>query len=315
MALLALAGLIYVGLLSLLVIICGGTKVDSARSDDGIKVVATSFPCYDFARAIVGAENVQMLLKPGGEAHTYEPTPSDIRVIQGSDLFLYVGGDSDAWVESLLKNIDSKKTHVIKLMDLVDAKQEVAVEGMQDDKEADNERELDEHVWTSPKNAITIVKKLNKIISKIDPAGARKYDASATKYEKELEEIDADFRQIVKNGKRKEIIVGDRFPLRYFTDEYGLKYYAAFPGCSEQNEASGETIAFLEGKVKEDGVPVVLKMELSSGNIAKVIASETGAKVYEFSSAHNISQKDFDAGVTYADIMRHNEKVLKEALS
>lgn len=292
-----------------------GKSGKASRPAGSISVVATTFPGYDFARAIVGADNVKMLLKPGGEAHTYEPTPADIRTIQDSDLFIYAGGDSDVWVENLLKTIDRKRTTVIKLMDLVETKNEETVEGMEEDEGESGKPEADEHVWTSPKNAKAILQKLNATIDKIDKSDSGKYDQNAGKYEKQLDQLDADFRQIVGTAKRREIIVGDRFPLRYFVDEYGLKYYAAFPGCSEQTEASSETIAFLAKKVKEDKIPVVLKMELSKGNIATTIASETGAKVLEFNSAHNISQKDFDAGVTYADIMRRNEGVLREALN
>jgi zinc transport system substrate-binding protein len=199
-------------------------------------------------------------------------------------------------------------------MDLVKSKNEETVEGMEKNDES-SEPEVDEHVWTSPKNAISIVRKLNQTIDKIDKSGKAKYDKNADKYEKELAQIDQDFQKIVDSGKRREIVVGDRFPLRYFADEYGLKYYAAFPGCSEQTEASSETITFLTRKVKEDKIPVVLKMELSKGNIAKTIADETDAKVLEFNSAHNISQKDFDAGVTYVDIMKRNENIMREALN
>lgn len=292
-----------------------GKSGEAGHPTRSISVVATTFPGYDFARAIVGADNVKMLLKPGGEAHSFEPTPADIRAIQSSDLFIYTGGESDAWVENLLKTINRKRTTVVKLMDLVKAKNAETVEGMEEDEDKSGEPEVDEHVWTSPKNAKVIVQKLNATIDKIDKSGSAKYDQNASKYEKQLDQIDKDFRKIVDSSQRREIVVGDRFPLRYFVDEYDLKYYAAFPGCSEQTEASSETIAFLVKKVKEDKIPVVLKMELSKGNIAATIADETGAKVLEFDSAHNISQKDFDTGVTYVDIMRRNENVLREALN
>jgi len=312
-ALVIYAAILAIGV-SLLLHIAGLNDGLSGNKKSNISVVATTFPGYDFARAIVGTDNAKMLLKPGGEAHTYEPTPADIRAIQESDLFIYTGGDSDAWVENLLKTIDRKKTTIVKLMDLVKTKDEETVEGMENNDES-SEPEADEHVWTSPKNAITIMQKLNAIVDKIDKSGKSKYDQNASKYEKEIAKTDEEFRKIVDSGKRREIVVGDRFPLRYFTDEYGLKYYAAFPGCSEQTEASSETIAFLTRKVKEDKIPVVLKMELSKGNIAETIADETGSKVLEFNSAHNISQKDFDAGATYVNIMKRNENIMREALN
>ncbi len=321
--------LMCVVLLFVVVIITGCT----VKTDDGkLTIISTSFPGYDFARAItknVEDTEVKMLLKPGAEMHSYEPTPQDIKDIKNSDIFIYVGGDSDEWIEDVLKDIDANKTKIIKLMDLVDTVEEEHVEGMEEHEHEDEEvhehedeeaheheeSELDEHVWTSPVNAEEIVTKLKNEIIDIDVFNKDEYEANANSYIKELRSVDRGIRNILNNAKRKELIFGDRFPLRYFVDEYGLTYYAAFPGCSEQTEASAKTISFLINKVKEDKVPVVFHIELSTGNIAKTIAEETGAKVLEFKSAHNISQKDFDAGVTYVDIMNDNIKVLKEALN
>ena len=290
------------------------------ETQDKLTIVSTNFPGYDFARAITMDNTnvkVKMLLKPGAESHTFEPTPEDIKTIKNSDIFIYVGGDSDEWVDDILSDIDTDKTKVIKLIDLVDAKEEVTTEGMESDEEEESEEEaeLDEHVWTSPKNAIEIINKLKKEIINIDNDEKSNLESNANDYVNKLNDLDTEFKSIVKTAKRKEIIVGDRFPLRYFADEYGLSYYAAFPGCSEQTEASAKTISFLANKVKEDKTPVVLKIELSSGNIANTIAKETNTKVLEFNSAHNISQSDFDAGTTYVDIMTKNAEVLKEALN
>ncbi len=286
------------------------------ETQDKLTIVSTNFPGYDFARAITMDNTnvkVKMLLKPGAESHTFEPTPEDIKTIKNSDIFIYVGGDSDEWVDDILNDIDTDKTKIIKLIDLVDAKEEVTTEGMESDEK--EESELDEHVWTSPKNAIEIINKLKKEIINIDNDEKSNLESNANHYVNELNDLDTEFKSIVKTAKRKEIIVGDRFPLRYFADEYGLSYYAAFSGCSEQTEASAKTISFLANKVKEDKIPVVLKIELSSGNIANTIAKETNTKVLEFNSAHNISQSDFDAGITYVDIMKKNAEVLKEALN
>ena len=290
------------------------------ETQDKLTIVSTNFPGYDFARAITMDNTnikVKMLLKPGAESHTFEPTPEDIKTIKNSDIFISVGGDSDEWVDDILSDIDTDKTKIIKLIDLVDAKEEVTTEGMESDEkeESEEEAELDEHVWTSPKNAIEIINKLKKEIINIDSDEKSNLESNANNYVNKLNDLDTEFKSIVKTAKRKEIIVGDRFPLRYFADEYGLSYYAAFPGCSEQTEASAKTISFLANKVKEDKIPVVLKIELSSGNIANTIAKETNTKVLEFNSAHNISQSDFDAGTTYVDIMTKNAEVLKEALN
>ena len=289
------------------------------KTTDKINIISTSFPGYDFARAITKDSkniNVSMLLKPGAEMHDFEPTPNDIKNIKNADMFIYVGGDSDEWIKKVLKDIDTKKVKVIKLMDLVDLQEEELIEGMEDDEEKEEEEiEYDEHIWTSPVNAISIINSLKEEITKIDKKQDNLYQTNADSYINELKNIDSEIKEVVKNATRKEIIFGDRFPLRYFTNEYGLTYYAAFPGCSEQTEASAKTIAFLINKVKEDKVPVVFHIELSNGKIADTIAKETGTKVLEFNSAHNISQKDFDAGVTYVDIMNNNIKVLKEALN
>ena len=290
------------------------------ETQDKLTIVSTNFPGYDFARAITMDNTnvkVKMLLKPGAESHTFEPTPEDIKTIKNSDIFIYVGGDSDEWVDDILSDVDTDKTKIIKLIDLVDAKEEFTTEGMESDEEEESEEEteLDEHVWTSPKNAIEIINKLKKEVINIDSDEKSNLESNANNYVNKLNDLDTEFKSIVKTAKRKEIIVGDRFPLRYFADEYGLSYYAAFPGCSEQTEASAKTISFLANKVKEDKIPVVLKIELSSGNIANTIAKETNTKVLEFNSAHNISQSDFDAGTTYVDIMTKNAEVLKEALN
>lgn len=310
--------------------IVGLTGCNKNKTQAKLTIISTSFPGYDFTRVVTKDSKdveVKMLLKPGAEMHDFEPTPQDIKNIKNSDIFIYVGGDSDEWIEDVLDDIDTDKTKVIKLMDLVNVVEEEHVEGMEehhhdeeeDEHEHHNEEEedieYDEHVWTSPVNAITITNKLKDEIVKLDKDNKELYEKNASDYVSELTNIDTEIKNVVKNAKRKEIIFGDRFPLRYFVDEYGLSYYAAFPGCSEQTEASAKTISFLIDKVKADKVPVVFHIELSNGKIANTIAKETGAKVLEFKTAHNISQKDFDAGVTYVDIMKDNIKVLKEALN
>ena len=315
--------LFFVAIVFSIVCLAGCNK--NKDDENKLTIVTTNFPSYDFARAVVKDNKdveLKMLLKPGAESHDFEPTPQDITDIKNSDLFIYTGGESDEWISDILDDIDTDKTKVIKMMDLVDVKEEEIVEGMEDEEHEEEEEhhdeeevEYDEHVWTSPVNAIKIVNALRDEVVSIDNDNKKVYEDSAKEYTDKLEKIDNEFKDIVKNAKRKEIIFGDRFPLRYFVDEYNLKYYAAFPGCSAQTEASAKTISYLVDKVKEDKIPVVFHIELSNGKIAEAISKETGAKVLEFNTAHNISQKDFDAGVTYVDIMEENTKVLKEALN
>ena len=310
-------------------------------------VVSTSFPGYDFARAVTKNTNIstKMLVKPGAETHTYEPTPQDIIDIKNADMFIYVGGDSDTWVEKILKDVDTKKTHVVKLVDLVSTVEEEIVEGMEDEDEHDHDHdhdhdhkhdhdhdhhhdheshahkhdheeeeeglEIDEHVWTSPKNAMEIVKKIAKVASEIDAAEKNKIDDNAEKYVAEIAQVDKDLHQAI-DGKISEIVVADRFPFRYFADEFGLKYAAAFSGCSEQTEASAKTISFLINKVKQDKVKKIYKIELSNGKIAETVSKDTGAEVLELHSAHNVTADDFSKGVTYVDLMKRNLSVLNK---
>ena len=309
-------------------------------------VVSTSFPGYDFARAVTKNTNIsaKMLVKPGAETHTYEPTPQDIIDIKNADMFIYVGGDSDTWVEKILKDVDTKKTHVVKLVDLVSTVNEEIVEGMEDEDEHDHEHdhdhdhdhddydhdhdhnhdhkhdhdghdhddhdeeegaEIDEHVWTSPKKAMEIVKKIAEVASEIDTDEKTKINDNAEKYVAEIAQVDKDLHQAI-DGKISEIVVADRFPFRYFADEFGLKYAAAFSGCSEQTEASAKTISFLINKVKQEKIKKIYKIELSNGKIAETVSKDTGAEVLELHSAHNVTAEDFSKGVTYVDLMKRN---------
>jgi len=297
--------------LGMCLLLLSGCKSNKSNS---LVIVTTNFVGYDFARAVVGDEDVEikMLLKPGMDAHQYEPTPKDIKSINDADIFIYVGGESEEWVSDILEDLDSDETKVIKMMDSVNLKEEEIKEGM---KEEEEETEYDEHVWTSPKNAILIVKEIEDKLSSIDEDNEEAYEENAENYISKLNKIDEEIREVVSNSKRKVLIFGDRFPLRYFVDEYGLDYYAAFPGCSSDTEASAKTISFLIDKVKKEKVPAVLKIELSSGKIADTIASETGVSVKTFYAVHNVSADEFKDGKTYIDYMNENIKVLREVLN
>ena len=324
---------------------CSSDKKEE-NSSKKIKVVATIFPVYDFLREIGGDKiDLTMLMTPGAETHSYEPTPKDMKTVSNADFFAYVGGDSDEWVDKILDGNKNDKMKVVTLMDCVKTVDEEHVEGMEEehdhdhdedvdgkddsdkDKDAHDEHdehdhnhdgdepEQDEHVWTSPKNAIEIVKKLTSELSKVDPVNANYYKENSKNYIKKLENLDKKFEDVVKNGKRKEIIFGDRFPFRYFVDRYGLKYYAAFPGCSTDTEASASTVAFLTNKVKEDKIPVIFHIELSNNKIAKSIAEATGAKMLQLNAVHNVTKEDFEKGETYLSLMEKNLKPLEEALN
>ncbi|MBR3324226.1 zinc ABC transporter substrate-binding protein [Candidatus Saccharibacteria bacterium] len=274
-----------------------------SRENKHYTVVASNFASYDFARAVTGdATEVKMLLKPGAEAHDFEPTPEDIIDIKNADLFVYVGGESEEWVEKILESNNISPDKTLKLMDEVDLIEE------------EGEMEYDEHIWTSPKNATILVQKIANKLTKINPQKTDKYTDNANRYIERLNRIDEGFRNIVSKADKDELIFGDRFPFLYFIREYGLKYAAAFPGCSEQTEADAATIARLIDRAKATNAKVILKIELTSDKIAKTIAEATGATVMEFSAVHNVSKGDFENGVTYADLMERNIKVLEEAL-
>lgn len=288
-----------------------------------IKVVTTIFPPYDFTRAVAGDFiDLTLLLPPGSESHSYEPSPQDIIKIQECDLFIYGGGESDAWIDSILESIDTSTIKIVSMMDLVSAKEEELKEGMQEPEdehdhsdETEEEPEYDEHVWTSPINAIAITKAISAELCALDAENAEVYQKNTDSYVAEIQKVDASFRSVVKNSAHKTMIFGDRFPFRYFADEYGLDYYAAFPGCSADTEASAQTVAFLIDKVKAEQIPVVFHIEFSNEKLTDSICESTGAEKRLFHSCHNVTKDELDSGITYVDLMEQNVQTLEEALS
>lgn len=493
---------------------CAGSSNPAGGSESGkISVVATIFPQYDFVRQIAGDHaELTMLLPPGSESHSYEPTPQDIISIQNCDMFIYVGGESDTWIDDILESMDTSKMEIVSLMDLVDTVEEEIVEGMEDDhdhshdgeiheediedrplsdfegswqsvlpyfedgtldeyiaataeknettpgeekagflekratdymtiditddgltvhtdtgsasgsyayaeyrpvrnedgeitsvwyiyqlsgpaegmpayiafsdheikarahdddhgddhdEDHDHEDELahfhirygndgidalmdvknwaptyypagasaeeikdalaghdhsheaeyDEHVWTSPKNAMTIVQALSDKLCALDSANSAAYEQNTAAYLEKLGGLDSAFRSVVEEGSRKTLVFGDRFPFRYFVDAYDLAYFAAFPGCSTETEASAATVAFLIDKVKDEQIPVVFHIELSNEKMADTICEFTGAEKRLLHSCHNITKAEFESGVTYLDLMTQNVETLREALN
>ncbi|MDR1323368.1 MAG: metal ABC transporter substrate-binding protein [Candidatus Margulisbacteria bacterium] len=292
----------------------------AAKSDGKINIVTTIFPQYDFARQVASDHaNITMLLKPGAESHSYEPSPQDILKIKNSAIFIYTGGESDEWVKKILASLDTSQMKTIALLDCVPAVEEELVEGMQEEEEEhehehEDEPAYDEHVWTSPRNAKLIVQKIADTLCAVDTPNAAVYRQNAKNYAAELDKLDADFRALLDGAKRKTLIFGDRFPFRYFADAYGLKYFAAFPGCSTETEASPATIRFLIDKTRQEKIPVVFHIELSNQKMAKTIAEAAGAQVRQLHAAHNLTRGDFQRGLGYTDFLRQNLAVLKEAL-
>ncbi len=302
-------------LLAMLCALLSGCGAQSEPEGEGISVVATVFAPYDFARQLVGERGeVTLLLPPGSEAHSYEPSPKDIIEIQNCDLFIYVGGVSDAWVSDVLESVGGE-VRTVTLMDCVELLEEEHVEGMEvDEDEHEGEIEYDEHVWTSPRNAELICEKIAAALCEVDPEGAEEYGTALESYCAQLDELDAAFTEVVENGVRDTVVFGDRFPLLYFAKAYGLNYYAAWPGCADEAEPSAATVTFLIDKVKAEGIPVVFHIELSNEDMADTLCSEPAGRKRRVSACHNVTRAQFDAGVTYLELMWQNVDALREAL-
>ena len=310
---------IITGLLA--VLLCGTLTAcgsNSIANDGKITVVATNFALYDFARAVCGdACDVRMLLSPGSESHDFEATLGDIALLAETDVFVYVGGESEEWVPDVLEAAGASDVVQVRAIDLVETyitagtESDSAQEHSEDD---GHHHETDEHVWTSIPNAITIMDAIQQGVLRV--AEGFEFDRDARNaYVAELLDIDADIRRTVEASAQDTVIFADRFPFRYFTEEYGLNYCAAFDGCSSAVEPTLSTINSVIGRVEETGSTAVFSIEFSDRKTAEAVAAETGAEILEFHSAHNVSKEDFEAGITYADIMRKNAENLKIALN
>ena len=291
------------------------------------KIVTTIFPEYDWVKEIAGDKakdsEITMLLGNGVDLHSYQPSIQDIAKISTADIFIYVGGESDDWVEDALKNAKNKNMKVINLMEVLGdkVKEEEIIEGMQaEEEEAEEEEEeleYDEHVWLSVRNVKLLCSEICNALCEKDAKNAAAYKANYTAYAAKLDKLDSDFSAAVKNGKTNTLLFGDRFPFRYFVDDYDLKYYAAFVGCSAETEASFETIVFLAGKVDELKLNNVCQIESGNGKIARTIIQSSknkNAKVLTFDSLQSTTSKDVKKGATYLSLMQKNLEVLKEAL-
>ncbi|WP_334100216.1 metal ABC transporter substrate-binding protein [Anaerotignum faecicola] len=307
---------------------CG--KQNDTNQTDKLSIVTTIFPEYDWVREILGdkADNAEitMLLDNGVDLHSYQPTADDIVKISDCDLFIYVGGESDEWVEDALRNAANGNMKVINLLEVLgdSVKTEEIVEGMQEEEhehedaeEHEHEEEVDEHVWLSLKNAKMLVRVISKALQELDPNNKDIYAANADAYVKKLSALDAEYQTAVDAASNKTILFGDRFPFRYLVDDYGLRYYAAFVGCSTETEAGFETISFLAKRVDELKLPCVLTIEGAQHKIAETIVRNTTAKnqrVLTMDSMQSTTSKDVKNGTTYLSVMEKNLSVLKEVL-
>lgn len=305
---------------------CG---TESARNQKPT-IVTTVYAVYDMAKQLTAdfssAPEVKLLLTPGGESHSYEPSPADVAAIQSCDLFLYVGGASETWAEKLISTSRQTKENV-RLFDAVTPLTEETVEGMQahdhdddedehdhDEDEHDHDHDFDEHIWTSPLNADAMLKTISDAVVKQYPAEKVHTEAAYDKLHAAFTELDTKAKTIQKNQKTDTLIFADRFPFRYLTSAYGWKYYAAFAGCSSDNDASAATLSFLISKVRESDIKTVFYLENSTQKVSDAVCRATGAQAVMLQSGNNVSAEDFKANVHYQDIMRENLDAIGAAL-
>lgn len=315
-------------------------KKDKGDNTKGkLKIVTTIFPEYDITRAIAKDKvDLELMIKPGVDVHSFTPTPQDIKTVQNSNIFVYGGTEHDKWVENLTKSIDMKNKKVVKLVDGIQQLEEESVDGMKhehhhDDKKEDEhnhnhkhekedehnhkgeEKELDPHYWTSPKNAIQMVKTITNALVEKDPDNAEFYKENAENYIKQLEGVDKELHDVVDNAKIKKVVIADRFPFRYLFKDLGLEYRALFSGCSVESTASAGQIKKMVDYVKENKISVVYHIEMGKGELAETVAKNSGAKVKLLHSIHTVTKEDFDKGITYIDLMKQNVEALKEGLN
>ena len=325
---------IIVSMVMILVIVnmTGCAKFSDMPGADGkLSIVCTTFPQYDWVRNIIkGKEDVfdvTLIMDNGADLHNYQPTTEDMIVIGASDIFVYVGGESDFWIDDALREASNKDMKIVNLMDILgdNLYEEEIIEGMtvveheheHEHGDDEDEKEYDEHVWTSMRNASVICDAIAETLEEMDPENKEIYQTNAENYKAKLSTLDQKYQETVDTDRQNTLIFADRFAFRYLVDDYGLNYYAAFSGCSAESEASFKTVTFLAGKLDELGIKTVLTIEKSDDRIAQTVIENTkkkDQKILELNSMQSITSDEIKNGVTYLSVMEDNLKVLKEAL-
>ena len=321
---------ILLGVLSISVPLAGVRTAEAGTTEDSgkkLKIVTTIFPEYDWIRAVLGDReadvDLTMLLDNGTDLHSFQPAVNDIMKVSSCDLLIYVGGESDQWIEDALESAQNKDMKTINLMEVLGdtIKEEETVEGMQESghgHEDEDEKEYDEHVWTSLRNASVICGIIAETLEEMDPENKDVYASNAAAYQEKLSDLDTEYQNTVDSAKQNTLLFADRFAFRYLVDDYGLNYYAAFSGCSAESEASFKTVTFLAEKLDELGLKTVLTIEKSDDRIAQTVIENTETKdqkILELNSMQSITSDEIADGVTYLSVMEDNLNVLKEALN
>lgn len=327
----------------------GQPEAGDISREGKMKVAVTLFPYYDFVRQIAGNQVDLTLVVPAGmDSHSFEPTPADMRTIQNADILICNGGVMEHWLSQVLDAVDTSHMVVMTMMDYVDVVEEKFTEGMEDGEHPDHphreteqsgpgqresggsqpekslyvdddghheEIEYDEHIWTSPVNAIRLAGAIGQVLEEQDPAHGPEYRDRTRAFTEKLDKIDQGFRRVCENPKRRLIVVGDKFPFRYLAEEYSLDYRAAFSGCSTDTEPSARTIAYLIDKVNTEQIPVVYFLETGSRRVAEIIGEETGARPLLLHSCHTVTRRQFEEGITYEELMEQNIENLRKGLN
>ena len=329
---------------ALTLVACSAESKEKTSAQKKVSIVATIYPQYDWLKNVLGdhldAVNLKLLIKNGTDLHSYKPSAEDIAAIASADMVVYVGGESDEWIEKALSATPKAGRVQVNLMETLGdrVKEEEVVEGMQAEDEHEHhhehgekaeehehehhehaeEVENDEHVWLSLKNAEILVRQLAEAIAKLDTAHATEYHMNAALYIAKISALDAQYRAMVDSASFKTILFGDRFPFRYLVDDYGIKYFAAFVGCSAESEASFETVAFLAGKMDSLVLPAIFTIDGSNGKIARAILDASkkskDAQVLTLNSMQSVTDAQMQAGMDYLSMMLSNLEILKKAL-
>lgn len=288
---------------------CGNTN----EAKNGLSIVCSTFPVYDFVKNVAGDYADITLLDSTTDIHSFEPTAQDLITLSQADLFVCIGGVSDAWVDKAISSAENESLSVLKLMSCVSTVDEETVEGMQAEEE--EEAEADEHIWLSLKNAKLMCEGICNKLCEIESQHSDAFKANYNAYSEKLSELDKQYENTAAEGKNNILVFADRFPFRYLCEDYGLEYFAAFPGCSSETSASFETVSFLISKVKENDIHAVLVTESSDMKMAETINKEAGTKTLVLNSCQSTHLSDIENGASYLGIMTNNLEILKEALS
>lgn len=308
---------VFLSVMFILMTACSSSENNTENSSDKIKISATLFPQYDFARQIAGDKaDISLLLPSGMDSHSYEPTPADIISISKSDMFIYTGEYLESWANDIVSDIDNEKTYVLDVSHDIQLVKEDEEHHHDDEEEEESghHHEYDPHIWTSPVIAMQMVDNIADALCEIDSENSEYYRTNADNYKSELSELDSDFRKVVAEGKRNTIYFGGKFAMYYFTQEYGLDYVSAFDSCSGETEPSAKVMSEIISGIKENNIPVIYYEEIAEPVVANMIADETGAKPLLLHSCHNVTPAEFKDGVTYIDLMKQNVINLREGL-